>query len=130
VCEPVLWTRIQIFWLDPNPKKNSDSDSGTVVKYNFLLKIADQTLEREEKLLLFNPFIHKKKIIYRALPRVAGKKIAKKNPFGHQPSICWWHTGSHILYTAHRLQRHDKKIKEENTTNKKKSPFSYKFVNI
>jgi hypothetical protein len=102
VCEPVLWTRIQIFWLDPNPKKNSDSDSGTVVKYNFLLKIADQTLEREEKLLLFNPFIHKKKIIYRALPRVAGKKIAKKirsdtNPpyVGGipDPIYCTLHTG-------------------------------------
>jgi hypothetical protein len=38
-----------MFWLDPNPKKSSDldSDPDTVVKKK-LVKIADQTLEREK----------------------------------------------------------------------------------
>jgi hypothetical protein len=37
-----------MFWVDPNPKKSSDSDSDTVVGWKFLWKIKNQTLEREK----------------------------------------------------------------------------------
>jgi hypothetical protein len=44
--------RIRKFLLDPNPKKSSDSDTDsdpdTVVEWNFLSKIVDQTLERKK----------------------------------------------------------------------------------
>jgi hypothetical protein len=54
VCHPVLWIRIRKFWLDPNPKKSSDSDTDSdpdsVVAWKFVWKIEDQTLEREKKI--------------------------------------------------------------------------------
>jgi hypothetical protein len=51
-CITVLWIRIRKFWLDPNPKKSSDSDTNsdpdTVVVWKFVWKIEDQALEREK----------------------------------------------------------------------------------